>query len=390
MSATGPHPEPKIRQPQTDEQFEAELDAALDRHERTDQLADGLSAEPKPEPVEPDYSTLVKVATEEGVSLNDVPADELPEGIDLSDEAALRAHVSEIREHEREDQAVMDAYAQQQDEEWARQEENAVALDDARSILDLGEPSNVWQAAKIVQQQHPEIFDTFLAEWTETDPDSARVWASQNPPIDWNAKFEEIEDRAAVAEAQSQQQAIADTFTKRVAELEADPKAAPYVEAAQRLIGMQIEAGMHLDADTPEQVERLLDASVKTAREVSRTIDEADEVARLLAPIEEKIQLNEAIQVEELGGVFPDLVDRDELIERTRAELVADWGFRGPQPTPEAEEEAFAESIFQAQRTLHPSIREQEDRTPEQEAALARAQKERRAARMRELQGRRR
>jgi hypothetical protein len=65
--------------------------------------------------------------------------------------------------------------------------------------------------------------------------------------------------------------------------------------------------------------------------------------------------------------------------------MISQWGLRGPQPTTEESNEAFVDEIFAAIEKNHPSVWESGQRTAEEEAALAREQKARREARMKQL-----
>jgi hypothetical protein len=266
-----------VAQPVSGQEFEASLDAAIDRHEQYDQARDG-EEEPAPEePERRDYSGVVDLALEMKIPLRIAEPREFAD-VDLQDEGAIRERLNSLRADEENAQALSQAYTQARDQQYAKEATNELALEDARMILEEGDPARSWQAASIIQEQHPDLFDQFMREFTAQDPQTASVWSSQHPPIDWEERVADTEDyltdlqeEAEERAQEEEQRAISESYVKRIEELEADPTARRYVDPALHLIAMQLESGIDPGARSPEQARAFIDASVKTARELART-----------------------------------------------------------------------------------------------------------------------
>lgn len=339
--------------------LEDSVDQFIDDKLRRDRVKDGIPEPAEPEAPKRDYSLVVDTALELGLPLS-IARPEKFSDVDIQDEAAIRTRLGELREADANVTEFREAMESATDREYAQEDRDQQALEDGWRILDEGSTSEHMRAASIFQEQHPHLFDSYLAAWTETDPQAASVWSSQNPPIDWEAEGARQQQEIQMAQAQAdhqelqqRQQAIAAGFSEREAELAADPKTAPDLENALHLIGVQMGSDPDFDLESPEDAKRYLDASVKTVREVKRLLKQAEGEATALLRLDE-MEHHQRLVDDRTGTVGR--WNRAEALQRLTDERAAAIGLRGPQPTANERDAAFFEEFDRVALAKTPSF----------------------------------
>lgn len=356
-----PTTQPEAEQPEAAPTLEESFDAALDEGERLADLREGREhPEPAPEPEAPDYSALVDTHLEmrqAGEANFTMPTPSELGDIDVTDPKQIRERLLEMQGELDADDQVRAAFSSAQEQTAEREIANEAAFHGSMALLEAGTTTatELWDQASYLEENHPEVLQPFLAEWSSIDPGAATAWGTlapePAPPPDFAAWQREMEAIEVAQEVEKIDAAMA----ARLEEYANDPRGQQLLPSVlEKLQRLQSSSAAFVPSTPEEAVEFITEAFRLEDRALSAAKD-ADWVAQHLGPMETQLDLEERMRQEELTGEMPNAPGQEEIKQRLYAERfsnLAGTNGEGIRARPQSTAEANADFAAQLDAML--------------------------------------